>query len=72
MTDKQIIMFKEIGKMLGDLQIENSKLKQTLTEIKEIAEWHTTKADNEDVQEDMKQILQKISECEVTNDMENN
>jgi hypothetical protein len=38
---------------------------KTLTEIKEIAEWHTTKADSEDVQEDMKQILQKISECEV-------
>ena len=30
-------MFKEFGKMLGDLQIENDKLKQTLTEIKEIA-----------------------------------
>ena len=30
-------MFKEVGKMLGDLQIENSKLKQTLTEIKDIA-----------------------------------
>jgi hypothetical protein len=43
----------------------SKKLKQTLLEIKEIAEWHTTKADSEDVQEDMKQILQKISECEV-------
>ena len=41
------------------------KYKQTLTEIKEIAEWHKTSADSEDVQEDMKQILQKISECEV-------
>ena len=30
-------MFKEVRKMLGDLQIENDKLKQTLTEIKEIA-----------------------------------
>lgn len=39
-------------------------LKRTLTEIKEIAEWHTTNADSEDVQEDMKQILQKISEVE--------
>ena len=43
----------------------NIKLKQALAEIKEIAEWHTTSADSEDVQEDMKQILQKISECEV-------
>ena len=31
-------MFKEIGKMLGNLQIENDKLKNCLTEIKEIAE----------------------------------
>ena len=28
-------MIKEVGKMLGDLQIENDKLKQTLTEIKD-------------------------------------
>ena len=32
-------MFKEMFReMLGDLQIENDKLKQTLQEIKEIAE----------------------------------
>lgn len=31
-------MFEEIEKMLGDLQTENTKLKETLTEIKEIAE----------------------------------
>ena len=43
---------------------ELDQLKQTLAEIKEIAEWHTTSADSEDVQEDMKQILQKISEVE--------
>lgn len=47
---------------------ECKELKQTLTEIKEIAKWHTTSADSEDVQEDMKQILQKISECEVKNE----
>lgn len=47
-----------------ELYYENNDLKQTLAEIKEIAEWHTTKADSEDVQEDMKQILQKISEVE--------
>lgn len=41
---------------------ECEELKQTLSEIKEITEWHTTSADSEDVQEDMKQILQKISE----------
>ena len=37
---------------------------QTLIEIKEIAKWHTTSADSEDAQEDMKQILQKTSEVE--------
>ncbi len=31
-------MMKEIGKMLGDLQIENTKLKTCLTEIKEVLE----------------------------------
>lgn len=49
-------------------QLKNSLYKQTLAEIKEIAEWHTTSSDSEDVQEDMKQILQKISECEVENE----
>ena len=45
----------------ASLYEENNKLKQTLAEIKEIAKWHTTSADSEDIQEDMKQILQKIS-----------
>lgn len=45
---------------------DNIKLKQTLAEIKEIAEWHTTNTDSQDIQDDMKQILQKISE--VVND----
>ena len=42
------------------------EVKEMLADIKEIVEWHTTKADSEDVQEDMKQILQKINE--VNND----
>ena len=50
------------------LMTEQRVLLKILTEIKEIAEWHTTSADSEDVQEDMKQILQKIGECEVDND----
>ena len=59
-------MFKEVGKMLGDLQIENSKLKQTLTEIKEIVMGIM----DDDLEESSayygaKQILQKINECEV-------
>ena len=77
-------MFKEVGKMLGDLQIENSKLKQTLTEIKEITKHSILLDCNECPMEDyceelcsnennfQEVILQKINECEVTNDMENN
>lgn len=44
---------------------DNKKLKQTLAEIKEITKWHTTSADSEDVQNDMKQILRLISEVEL-------
>ena len=43
---------------------ECKELKQLLTEIKEIARWHTTSTDSEDIQNDMKQILRKISEVE--------
>ena len=58
-------MIREIGKMLGDLQIENDKLKTCLTEIKEIAE----KIVDSYIRpygdyDELKQILQKISECE--------
>lgn len=35
-------------------ETEIRKLTKTLAKIKEIAEWHTTSADSEDVQEDMK------------------
>ena len=75
-------MIREIGKMLGDLQIENDKLKAILTEIKEIVEveiecktyeiendcFNETrcKALNEHI-DFAEQILQKISECEVEN-----
>lgn len=73
-------MFKEIGQMLGDLQIKNDKLKTCLTEIKEIAENCIkqdicTTCDNSDrchIEDEeiptydvCKLILQKISECEV-------
>lgn len=46
---------------------ENEKLKQTLTKIKEIARWHVTSTDSEDIQDDMKQILQLISEVKNEN-----
>lgn len=40
------------------------KYHQTLQEIKEIAEFHITQADSEDVQNDMKQILDLITKAE--------
>ncbi len=49
------------------LKAENENLKQALTEIKEIARWHTTSADSEDIQDDMKQILQLIKEINIGN-----
>ena len=56
-------MFKEIGKMLGDLETENDKLKNCLTEIKEIAE--TKQKQSVFVGETVfEQILQKIREVE--------
>lgn len=36
----------------------------TLQEIKEIAEFHITQADSEDIQEDMKQIIRLITKAE--------
>lgn len=43
------------------------KFEATLTEIKEIAKWHTTSTDSEDIQTDMKLILRKINEAENEN-----
>lgn len=44
------------------------KYVQCLQEIKEIAEFHITDADSEDVQNDMKQILDLITKAEVENE----
>ena len=55
---------EELKTLLKRKEQECEKLKQTLAEIKEITKWHTTNLDSEDVREDMKQILQKISEVE--------
>lgn len=56
-------MIREIGQMLGNLEIENDRLKNCLTEIREIVsstldcgEW-IGQGDNK-----MEQILNKISE----------
>ena len=79
LSDKiRAIVFKDLNK-------ENNKLKQTLTEIKEIAEKScclqptSTCEEYENCKECsrisddeiVKQILQKISECEVLNDSSN-
>ena len=65
-------MLKKKKKMLGDLQIENDKLKNCLTEIKEIAESQIKAEENNRYKTNgyivALDILQKISECEVTND----
>ena len=59
LSDKiRAIVFKDLNK-------ENNKLKQTLTEIKEIIKQGVKIHDDIIVS---KQILQKISECEVEND----
>lgn len=51
---------------LADVWFDTAKrYEKTLQEIKEIAEFHTTQADSEDVQEDMKQIIALITKAEV-------
>ena len=72
MTDKQIItksqMIMRITELSANLEVkeqECERLKQALAEIKEIAQWHTTSTDSEDIQTDMKQILQLINEVEL-------
>ena len=54
------IEFEEGKEIYAELKAENEKLKQTLTEIKEIAE----KRNYLDYNECLDDILQKISECE--------
>ena len=61
-------MYNKVDKERFNLMLENGKLKQTLTEIKEIVEEevHTRMlfADEKSFC-DFNKILQKISECEV-------
>ena len=76
MADKPIIYYKKdcfnepycsLGKVIEQLD----KLKQTLIEIKEIAENVQSFVDirlEDDVYTEMDKILQKINECEVKND----
>lgn len=63
---EEVKYYKQIAQHHGDMSVKYPAkcvvYKQALQEIKEIAKFHTTQADSEDVQEDMKQILQKISE----------
>ena len=59
-----------------ELYKENNKLKQTLAEIKEIANFDCTCGHTQmcicNVCDKIDEIIQKISECEENNDMENN
>lgn len=48
----------------SEYQKDKTKLEQTLQEIKDIAEFHITDADSEDVQNDMEQILDLITKAE--------
>ena len=61
---KEIEVSQKWYQIHTDEHFAKLRLKQTLTEIKEIAKWHTTNADSEDVQTDMNSILQLISEVE--------
>ena len=58
----------EAGEIIAELKAENDKLKQTLAEIKEIAEKQVKRAPDGETfsRPEIKQILQKISE--VNND----
>lgn len=58
-------MFKEVGKMLGDLQIENDKLKQTLTEIKELVRKAVTPEETKTVCESLDCLYKALEKCEV-------
>lgn len=49
----------------SDIKGKLFSYKQTLIEIKEIVRWHTTSTDSEGIQDDMKQILQLISEVKL-------
>lgn len=49
---------------IDNLQYKNNEYKQVLQKIKEIAEFHTTQEDSEDVQNDMEQIIDLINESE--------
>ena len=57
------VVIAQLAKKSIRITVENSKLEQTLTEIKEIAEDAKTKV-FVDMEEFWKQILQKISEVE--------
>lgn len=55
---------KELAHYLACMTEQRNKANTCLQEIKEIAEFHITQADSEDVQNDMKQILDLITKAE--------
>ena len=56
------IEIAELAKKSIRVTAENRKLEYALQEIREIAGFHTSKDDSEDVQSDMQDILDKINE----------
>lgn len=55
---------KELAHYLACMTERRNRAKSCLQEIKEIAGFHITDADSEDVQEDMKQIIDLITKAE--------
>lgn len=53
---------KRLKNMAKTAALGREKYKQTLQEIRDIASFHTSKDDSEDVQSDMQDILTKINE----------
>ena len=70
LVDENVQDISNLARQLEQLKAENDKLKQTLAEIKEIAEKEVKRAPDGETfaRPEIKQILQKISESEVEND----
>ena len=60
-------MFKEIGKMLGEYEIENDRLKQRLYMIKQLLE-DALDTDKTNAEQSFDNIHKAIKLCEVLNE----
>ena len=66
----KVSAIEELLQQLDQFKVKNIKNSKTLTEIKEIAEKQVKRSPDGETfaRPEIKQILQKISECEVNND----